>query len=157
MKRCVKCGHPKERDEFYSLSSKKCKECVRDEVRQNRLSKLEYYREYDIKRAKLPHRIELNTSVVSRYRLSHPDRYRANNAVNNAVRDGRLHKPKYCSRCGRFSKTIHGHHEDYSKPLEVEWLCVVCHSDERKKEELTELNLKKKGVRVIQNRQLVLF
>lgn len=33
--------------------------------------------------------------------------------------------PKPCERCG--SKSDHKHHEDYSKPLEVVWLCRRCH------------------------------
>ena len=94
---------------------------------------IDYYRDYDNERAKLPHRKELNKSVVKNYRANNPDHYHAHTAVNNAVRDGRLKKPNYCSRCGRGDKVIHAHHHDYSKPLDVEWLCVICHSKERGK------------------------
>jgi len=135
MKVCTNCGLPKTPEDYYPMTPNQCKECVRERVRENRLSKLEYYREYDIKRSKLSHRKDLNSSVVSNYRLSHPERYRAHTAVNNAVRDGRIHKPGYCTRCGRGDKVIHAHHHDYAKPLEVEWLCVVCHSEERGKPE----------------------
>ena len=47
-------------------------------------------------------------------------------AVRSAVRDGRLFRPDNCSECG-VKCTPHGHHEDYSKPLVVEWLCKICH------------------------------
>ena len=53
---------------------------------------------------------------------------RARNAVNSAVRDGRLIRPTVCTRCGIHDPKINGHHHDYSKPLEVTWLCYRCHS-----------------------------
>ncbi len=34
--------------------------------------------------------------------------------------------PKPCERCG---KPAHGHHANYSKPLEVQWLCARHHSE----------------------------
>lgn len=49
--------------------------------------------------------------------------------------DGRLIKPSICSECGA-NKNIQAHHYDYSKPLDVTWLCGKCHkaihSSERK-------------------------
>lgn len=50
---------------------------------------------------------------------------RAHHAVSNAVRDGKL-KSQSCEVCG--SGTVHAHHEDYSKPLEVRWLCPAHHA-----------------------------
>lgn len=40
--------------------------------------------------------------------------------------DGHLGKCKECTK-----KDVATHHKDYSKPLDVEWLCVSCHSMER--------------------------
>ena len=39
---------------------------------------------------------------------------------------GTLIRPTVCSECGQGGK-IYGHHTDYTKPLEVVWLCVKCH------------------------------
>ena len=59
-------------------------------------------------------------------RLKFPEKYQARQAVQNAVRLGKLNKPKNCLDCG-LEKRLSGHHEDYSKQLEVVWLCAKCH------------------------------
>ena len=43
-----------------------------------------------------------------------------------AIRTGQIIKPKSCSLC-KSTKRINGHHKDYNKPLEVEWMCQKCH------------------------------
>lgn len=50
----------------------------------------------------------------------------AQQAIQNAVRDGRAVKGP-CEKCG--SLDSEGHHEDYSKPLEVIWLCPKHHGE----------------------------
>jgi hypothetical protein len=51
----------------------------------------------------------------------------AYNAVSEAVRLGVLNSPadSKCERCGK--PRPDKHHEDYSKPLEVTYLCRSCH------------------------------
>ena len=104
----------------------KCKECNKADVRKNRLDNLEYYRSYDIKRSKKPKRIKAIAKTSRNWAKRFPQKRMAINAVNNAVRDGRLNKPDSCDRCSK-QKRLHGHHDDYSKPLDVMWLCVPCH------------------------------
>lgn len=56
-----------------------------------------------------------------------PEQRRRANArcyANQYVRYGIL-KPKPCESCG--DPKAQKHHDDYSKPLEVRWLCVDCH------------------------------
>ncbi len=51
----------------------------------------------------------------------------ARNALREAVRSGRVMKPDACQDCGRSGVKIDGHHHDYTKPFDVEWLCSWCH------------------------------
>lgn len=49
---------------------------------------------------------------------------RAHQLVAKAKQNGEL-VPQPCARCG--ATPFGAHHEDYSKPLEVVWLCKKCH------------------------------
>jgi hypothetical protein len=80
---------------------------------------------FERKRSKQPYRKEAARLNTKRWREDHPSAYKAQTAVNNAIRDGRL-KKGICAICSS-SANIHGHHKDYSNPLDVVWLCAQCH------------------------------
>ena len=52
---------------------------------------------------------------------------KARNNLRYAVRVGKITKPEICEKCFKKRK-LHGHHEDYNKPLEVIWVCDRCHT-----------------------------
>lgn len=137
MKRCFKCGKDKPIEDFYRHKRmadghlNKCKECTKRDSRETRAAKLEYYRQYDRDRANRPNRLQLSVFQTKQYRAEHPNRYVANSKVGNALRDGRLVRPDHCSKCGNKGK-VFGHHPDYSKPLDVIWLCQPCHKQVHK-------------------------
>jgi hypothetical protein len=54
-----------------------------------------------------------------------PDKKCAQEAVSAAVRAGRLVRQP-CEKCGA---KAHAHHDDYSKPLDVRWLCPKHHTE----------------------------
>ena len=68
---------------------------------------------------------ESNTKKVQAYRQRYPERYKAHSIVTNAIYAGIL-KKQPCKVCG--DAIVEAHHKDYSKPLEVEWLCNLHHS-----------------------------
>jgi hypothetical protein len=129
VKVCFKCRTAKPLSEFYAHPAMsdgylgKCKECAKTDVRRHRLENLERVRAYDRSRAFLPHRAELRARVVRRWRLTHKDRVSAHNKAQRHLRS----KPSSCQSCGLMTR-VEGHHEDYSRPLDVMWLCKPCHA-----------------------------
>lgn len=132
MKKCFKCGLEKPLSEFYKHKMmadghlNKCKECTKRDVALHRKDNIEKIREYDRGRAKLPHRVALRTENAADYRKRFPERAKANAAVARALRDGRLKKLP-CFLCGQTD--VEGHHPDYSRPIDVVWLCTKHHRD----------------------------
>ena len=59
--------------------------------------------------------------------ILYPERNRARKAVYRAVRRGQIIKQNSCESCSAESAKLEAHHEDYSKQLEVTWLCIPCH------------------------------
>ena len=110
--------HPKMADGYLG----KCKACARYDVRRNRKTKVEYYREYDRRRSKDPARIEAITSSSNK----DPVKRRARFTLRNAVNRGKM-KRLPCEQCG--ARPADAHHPDYTKPLEVVWLCRQHHMD----------------------------
>lgn len=56
----------------------------------------------------------------------HPDKRKAGDILRTAVARGKIKKPERCENCDRKVR-LSGHHEDYSQPLKVKWLCSSCH------------------------------
>lgn len=58
--------------------------------------------------------------------LVSPVKAAARSAVSTALLSGTLRRPEACEDCGT-PGAPHGHHHDYTKPLDVRWLCMKCH------------------------------
>ena len=69
----------------------------------------------------------------SQHKNRPPERYKPYNRFHYAKKRGRLVSPQACEGCGKTGLLLQGHHPDYSKPLEVEWLCASCHNRISKK------------------------
>ena len=143
-KQCKKCLKVKTLGEFYRHSQmadgrlNKCKACTKADVRENRESKREYYQQYDRKRwDEKGARGVVSAEAKARAGKAWVERNGVKRACHvkfgNAVRDGKISRPTLCSKCGGGGE-IEGHHADYSKPFDVEWLCKVCHGETRKME-----------------------
>ena len=64
----------------------------------------------------------------------HPLKVKVQQQLNNAVYNGKIEKPNKCEKCNKVTekRKIDGHHEDYTKPFEVKWLCKQCHNQVHK-------------------------
>ena len=69
------------------------------------------------------------------WREGNREKIRATDRVRYACKIGKIIKPDVCSKCGCIAtgRGLHGHHDDYSKPLVVRWLCHACHEETHEK------------------------
>jgi hypothetical protein len=64
-----------------------------------------------------------------RWRRLHRMEHHVHTLLNRAIKNGEIVKPDECSRCGIKAVKINAHHENYSKPYDVIWLCDKCHAE----------------------------
>ena len=143
MRQCRTCGESKPLMDFYSQTNgnlqRDCKECWKAYVKANRLARADQYREYERGRAGLPHRVEARKAYAQTdggrangnrakraYLERNPAKRAAHIATGNAIRDGKLTRQP-CEVCGEVK--AQAHHDDYSKPLDVRWLCSTHHAE----------------------------
>jgi hypothetical protein len=137
--RCKTCSIDKPAEGFYASNKTRCKECVKSSVMKNRQENLEKVRAYDRMRGSMPHRVasrseyqktnafaQSHKAAAERWSAKHPERRKASHIVGNAIRDGHLRKTP-CHVCG--AEKVEGHHPDYSRPLDVVWLCNPHHRE----------------------------
>jgi hypothetical protein len=131
-KKCFKCKEEKLLSGFYAHPSmsdghvNKCIKCTKKDVMLHRSKNLEKVRAYDRERGKLPHRKKGCSDRNTRTRKQDPVPSRARLRASRAVRSGKIKRPELCSVCQAKGR-LEGHHDDYLKPLQVIWLCVICH------------------------------
>lgn len=130
MKTCFKCGAVKPLSSFYKHKMMgdghlgKCIECAKVDVRESYAEHREERSAHEARRAQDPARKAKRHEAERRHRHAHPDRSRARVAVGRAIANGSLVRAP-CADCG--DPKVQAHHEDYSKPLDVVWLCFSCH------------------------------
>ena len=104
MKTCTKCGNIKSDSEFYSALKGKngimswCKVC----------------------------HLGMAKRYVEKLNAERPFMRRAQNTLNNRIKAGKIQRPGHCSKCNK-ECFPDGHHTNYSRPLDVVWLCKSCH------------------------------
>lgn len=70
---------------------------------------------------------EISIIAQRKFRKLHPDIYKAYTVVRTKRRYGHIVPPPACSLCGTDKVRIEGHHYDYSRPLDLTWVCHDCH------------------------------
>lgn len=143
MKICFKCGINKPLTEFYKHPKmtdgrvNKCKECNKKDVSDNYRKNIKYYKSYEqIRNQK---RRDYISKKNKDYQKKNPEKVRAlkkkwieenkskraaHYLLSNAIRDGKI-KRGVCQICS--CEKVEGHHYDYTRPLNVIWLCNEHH------------------------------
>ena len=143
---CFKCNEEKTFSAFYPHQGmtdgvlNKCKECTKKDVAENRNKNIDYYLEFDKRRANNPARVDARLKYSKtadgikagneakvRWTIANKLKRSATSMLRSFVRNGKIIKPSTCSVCGEEKKRIEGHHDDYAYPLSVRWLCSKCH------------------------------
>lgn len=145
MKTCLKCGETKPIEMFYRNPTmadghlNKCKACIIAYGSENYRRKIKNpvwniamrqrsRLKYAEKRA-AGHVVNVNKERLKHWLPGYLLKSRARRLVHlrvwNAIQAGKLIR-QACEKCGN-TKT-QAHHDDYSKPLDVRWLCAPCHS-----------------------------
>lgn len=88
-------------------------------------SKKKYKRQLESSKNWKQQNPERHAELARAYRRRNPEKIKAQNLLNYAIRKGELQRGR-CEGCGTGVR-VHAHHHDYSKPLEVRWLCYRCH------------------------------
>ena len=102
--------------------NKWCRECVRN--KDAKPARVESRRAYE------------HTEKGKTRRERYPERELAGNILRKAVKAGQIVRPGKCQECSSAPRNrlghvmIEAHHPDYSKPLDVMWLCKPCHAAE---------------------------
>ncbi len=125
---CNKCNIEQPESSYYPRN-KVCKECTKKRVAEyqrgtgkisHNLSSLKYNKSEKGKIAM--------QKAHDNYMSNHRERKRTHWSIKRAVKSGTLIRPGFCEKCGIACKP-QGHHCDYTKPLEVNWLCIKCHAE----------------------------
>lgn len=136
MKQCFRCGTHKPIGEFYQHAAMadghlgKCKDCTKREVSiryRSKVGDLEWVERERARGREKYHRLYGTGPNWTSPEGNVAVKKRATTALARAIRTGRVIRPTRCGDCGKRHKKVHGHHEDYSKPLAVHWVCPLCH------------------------------
>lgn len=136
MKRCTKCGEEKILDEFEVHKGRTDDRGSRCKLCRNKSYKREYAWNY-VEANREKERERSRIKAIGKKRIHDPIKQSARQALRYAVSIGRIVKPETCRQCNAIGN-LHGHHHDYSKPFDVEWLCSICHGKAHRSDALRE-------------------
>lgn len=152
IKKCFKCGEEKPLSEFYKHKEmadghlNKCKKCTKLDSFGRTKEEIERRKFRDRNRPNAKERVARNSERVRRLKAENNEHYvktisipkqkwnkenRYKKSANLKVKRNitmKDNKPCQCQLCGCNDNNLEGHHYDYSKPLDVTWLCKRCHS-----------------------------
>lgn len=119
--------------EYYQKNKEKIKARSNNYYIENKEKVLKMHKKYD---ETIDGKLSLSKSN-KKYRSINPERYKAHNILLSSIRNGSIIKQN-CIVCSESKNKINGHHEDYSKPLVVMWLCDKHHKQLHNSENIYE-------------------
>ena len=132
-KRCSKCKDDKSTSEFHKDKSRAdglcylCKICNNKRLAQHqktKIGKIARKRHRQSEKGKATHK-----RAYQKYAANHPERRKAKDAVNNAIKSGKLPQPNTlnCNYCPKQAEQYH--HPSYEPEhwLDVIPVCCLCH------------------------------
>jgi hypothetical protein len=141
MKACILCKEIKPLDQYYAHPKMadgrlgRCKECHKSEIQKNweKRMKEPEFRERELDRQRLKERRRRALGIAKKNCKKASKKWSSNNRkkknahlkVKRAIEKGNLLRMP-CEICGIAAQA---HHDDYSKPLDVRWLCVKHHNE----------------------------
>jgi len=131
---CTKCFRALRSEAFYKSPAKVCKECHKAQMRV-------HYQEPGFK---------TKNAERQRARLKDKGNYAkhdARMAVRQALERGEMVRESNCALCNS-AEDIEAHHRDYSKKLEVIWLCRNCHAMHHAAEVIKQRQVKDKAMSI---------
>jgi len=129
VQKCSSCGEEKPLEEFHRNRGKPagrsdmCRSCrsIYDRTQNAKPERIEKFKQY---------RQEESTMMRNRERsrqayINCPEAYKAKALVSRLISLGLIEREP-CQVCAS-EEDIHAHHDDYSRPLEIIWLCRAHH------------------------------
>lgn len=126
--KCYKCKEKKEESNFYVCPSLPrhfsiyCKSCEKQSAKER--NKRPEYHDRLFAFAKTDRGREIRRKSTQKMREKYPQKWAARIMVRSAIKNGIIVKQP-CFICGEIE--VQAHHEDYTKPLEIIFLCRNCH------------------------------
>lgn len=123
---CSTCRELKPLDQFHGDKNRKlgrsyrCKKCHSERMPKYANRRAAYLKAHPDK----------DKEIQARYRAKNPVKKAARKKVQTAIGNGSLIRPVECAKCGG-GGPIEAHHADYSKHLDIVWLCRGCHHKEQ--------------------------
>jgi len=136
-KRCPHCGITKPVSSFYMMKNGNldswCKQC------QSKRGAKDWSNGLLTRRKTSDEARAFWREAQKRHRKKYPEKNRARQAISQRILRGKIIPPDRCQRCQAIGKVV-AHHADYSKPLDVIWLCRPCHRKEHRTKPLERMS-----------------
>lgn len=137
---CAQCHIEKTTDDFYLCMTgnghrrlhawcKACHKAYRIEHKDRRKVLMYEWQKRNLERRReqwrLNNKKRYNYEASLKRKQNDPEKHKAHIVVSNAIARGNLIKHP-CMICGKIER-VQAHHDDYSRPLDIKWLCPSHH------------------------------